>query len=99
MHRCQWLTLVIACIGLHSYSSVDAQETKPQPEIEYRADVEYGTGGDKKLRLHLAYPKAKGEKRAALVFIHGGGWAAGSRNDLTNQIQHAARHGYVAISV
>lgn len=99
MRRCPGIALIVACWGMHALVPVLAQEAKPDPEVEYRAEVEYGTGGGKKLRLHLAYPKSAGEKRPGLIFIHGGGWAAGSRNDLSNQIKYAARHGYVAISV
>lgn len=99
MHGVRFFMLAVTVMCCSEAVTTFAQDAKAQPEVEYRPDVEYGTGGDKKLRLHLAYPKEKGEKRPALVFIHGGGWAAGSRNDLSNQIQYAARQGYVAISV
>lgn len=91
---CAMLIAIPCCAPV----SLQGQESTPQVEVEYRTNVEYGTGGDKKLRLHLALPKA-GEKRPGLVFIHGGGWAAGSRDDLSQQIQFAARQGYVAVSV
>ncbi len=78
---------------------VFAEDAPVQPEVEYRPNVEYGTGGRQKLRLHLALPQGGGEKRPGLLFIHGGGWAAGNRDDLSNQIQYAARQGYVAVSV
>ncbi len=93
------ISLLVYCTCCFVAAPLIAQEAKPQPEVEVRTDVEYGTGGGKKLRLHLALPKTGDEKRPSLVFIHGGGWAAGSRDDLKNQIQYAARHGYAAISV
>lgn len=76
-----------------------ADEAPNSPGVEYRPNVQYGMGGDHKLRLHLALPQANGQKRPALLFIHGGGWAAGHRDDLIKQIQYAARQGYVAASV
>lgn len=97
MRPSRWIAATIG-IQLCLLASLQAQEATPEADVEYRANVEYGTGGDKKLRLHLALPKT-GEKRPGLLFIHGGGWAAGSRDDLTNQIKFAARQGYVAASV
>lgn len=69
-----------------------------QAGIEFRTDVEYGTGGGKPLTLHLARPTGIG-KYPALMFIHGGGWAGGNKNDLKEPIRAAARQGYVAVSV
>jgi gluconolactonase len=69
-----------------------------QAEIELREDVEFGTGGGKTLTLHLARPIGNG-KFPALLFIHGGGWSGGNKNDLKDPIQAAARLGYVAVSV
>ena len=70
-----------------------------EPEIEFRADVEYGTGGDQKLTLHAALPKDSQSARHGLVFIHGGGWAAGNKNDLKEAAREAAKKGYVSVSV
>lgn len=70
-----------------------------EPEIELRPDVEYGTGGDQKLTLHAALPKDEQSTRPGLVFIHGGGWAGGNKNDLKGPIRKAAMKGYVAVSV
>ena len=70
-----------------------------EPEIDFRPDVEYGTGGDQKLTLHLALPGNSEKARPALVFIHGGGWAGGKKDDLNDPIREAAQKGYVAVSV
>ncbi len=70
-----------------------------EPEIDFRPDVEYGTGGDQKLTLHAALPKDDQSARPALVFIHGGGWAGGNKNDLKDAAREAATKGYVAVSV
>jgi acetyl esterase/lipase len=69
-----------------------------QAGIEFREDVEFGTGGGKTLTLHLARPTGSG-KFPAIVFIHGGGWAGGNKNDLKDVIRAAARQGFVAVSV
>jgi acetyl esterase/lipase len=49
--------------------------------------------------LHLALPKDAPSARPVLVFIHGGGWAGGNKNDLKDPIREAAQKGYVAVSV
>lgn len=67
--------------------------------VEFREDVEYGTGGGEKLTLNLAKPaKAEGEL-PVLVYIHGGGWAGGNKKDLNQAIMDAAARGYLAVSV
>ncbi len=91
--------VLVGVVGFCVSAPLAAEDASAPLEVELRPDVEYGTGGGKKLRLHLALPKSGDEKRPGLIFIHGGGWAAGNRDDLKNQIQYAARQGYVAISV
>ena len=51
-------------------------------------------GGEQQLRLDLAEPDpaVHGEgPYPAVVFIHGGGWEAGSKNAYATEIQDAAR--------
>lgn len=78
---------------------VGAVPPKAADGIEFRENVEYGTGGGTKLTLHLARPADIKEPLPCLVFIHGGGWAAGNKNDLKDAVRDAARRGYVAVSV
>jgi acetyl esterase/lipase len=69
------------------------------PQIELTKDVQYGTGGEDKLHLDIAWPKENTEPRPCIVFIHGGGWAAGRRSAHVGQVEAAARAGYVAATV
>ena len=69
------------------------------PEIELKRDVQYGTGGEEKLQLDIAWPKESTQPRPCIVFIHGGGWAAGRRSAHVGQVEAAARAGYVAATV
>src|SRR5258708_4320036 len=70
-----------------------------EPDVEFRPDVEYGTGGGEKLTLHVALPKTSEGARPGLVFIHGGGWAGGKKDDLKDAIRDAALKGYATVSV
>lgn len=68
-------------------------------EIEFRRDVVYGNVGELQLKLDLAAPKNLRAAAPALVAIHGGGWAAGRKEDFGDIIRAAAGRGYVAVSV
>jgi acetyl esterase/lipase len=68
-------------------------------EVVVEQNVTYGTGGDENLQLDLARPKDGDGPFAAIVFIHGGGWAGGNRQAFRSKIEQAARKGYVAASI
>lgn len=72
-------------------------------KIVSQLDVPTCMGGDVQLYADLAYPEGKAENEAAprpaLIFIHGGGWTQGSRKDMREFVNEAARRGYVAASV
>src|SRR5262249_14964593 len=68
-------------------------------EVELKEDIEYGTGGGEKLKLHLAKPKGTTAPVPGIVYIHGGGWRAGNKNMHKVMIKEAAADGFVAVSV
>lgn len=69
------------------------------PDIEFRKDVQYGTGGDAPLYLNLARPKQRSGKLPVAAVIHGGGWSGGNKDMHDPQIRDLARHGYLAVSI
>ena len=63
-------------------------------------NVGYGTADGQALRLDLYRPMApSAAPRPAVVFVHGGGWAAGDKRDFDGAAQALAQQGYVALSV
>ncbi len=50
------------------------------------------------LKLDLARPEGAGPF-PAIVFIHGGGWYLGDRQGYRDEIEEAARRGYVAVTI
>lgn len=70
-----------------------------KPEFSLERDVVYGKGAGEDLKLNLCRPKETGSPRPCVLVIHGGGWAAGSREGHNPQIQELARRGYVAVTV
>ncbi len=63
-------------------------------------DIAYGTADGQRLLLDLYRPKTpSAAPHPAVVFVHGGGWAAGDKRDFADGAQGLARLGYVALSV
>lgn len=72
----------------------------PLPEtVEAIADIEYGCVGERALTLDLYRPKQIGSPVPALVFIHGGGWEGGKKNDYRLYCMRFAKHGYVVATI
>jgi acetyl esterase/lipase len=89
--------LLMASLLLFSLATVSrgAEDTK----IKTTHDVTYTKVGDRELKLDIAEPAEGDGPFPAVVFIHGGGWAAGDKASYRPLLDVLARHGYVAISV
>lgn len=73
-----------------------------QGDIAITRDIPYRKGNSEAWKLDMAAPVAKSDKpRPALVIVHGGGWAGGSKSvDVYQKMMtDYARKGYVAINV
>jgi acetyl esterase len=77
-----WQAGMLACV---------AEETKPQTQYVYK------TIGNRKLTLDLDYPTdwKSSDKRPAIVFFFGGGWAQGSPVQFKPQADYLAKRGLV----
>jgi len=63
-------------------------------------NVVYGTADGRPLRLDVYRPSSpSAAPRPAVLFVHGGGWAAGDKRDFDGGAAELARQGYVAFSV
>ncbi len=67
--------------------------------VDVRRGVEYGKGGDVPLKLDLYSPKAKNDPKPALIFVHGGGWKSGRRDDYRYYGIKFAQRGFVVASI
>ncbi|HVC97390.1 MAG TPA: alpha/beta hydrolase [Pirellulales bacterium] len=77
----------------------DDQKEGKKYEVEFRPDVVFGTGAGEDLTLDLALPKGTHAAAPGLVFIHGGGWQSGNKDDFAAQAKEAAAAGYLAVSI
>jgi len=68
-------------------------------DIEVRRGVVYGQSRQQTLELDLFRPIADSAPRPGIVFVHGGGWHAGSREQFAWHAEQCAQRGYVCISI
>ncbi|HEY2837519.1 MAG TPA: alpha/beta hydrolase [Pirellulales bacterium] len=85
--------VVLLAIGATDVARAD------EPEIDFQSGVVYGKGGEEELKLDIASPKGLDHPVPAIIFIHGGGWAAGSRDHMAGFVKQAAGRGFVAATV
>jgi acetyl esterase/lipase len=106
------LSRVLFCAAILSFSaSVLAQEkpkkkAEPKPikvpdSVVYERDVQYGSAGDRALKLDVIRPKAERDRpRPVVVWIHGGGWRGGDKSSGLPLLLSLATGGeYVCFSV
>ena len=63
-------------------------------------DVVYGEVDGQKLLVDIYHPGDSATRtRPALVLVHGGAWAAGSRHDFKDMAVELAKEGYVVFSI
>src|SRR2546428_2021988 len=67
-------------------------------DIKIEKDVVIGKGGDTDLRCDIYRPPAGTEKHMALVHLHGGGFARGSKDTLGAKVTPITTRGYVSIA-
>jgi acetyl esterase/lipase len=77
----------------------DIQSKSKEVEVELRKDIVYGTGAGENLLLDLATPKGLTHPVPGIIWIHGGAWQGGRKDEFEKLIRDSARAGYVAISI
>lgn len=96
------LTALLATGQQQAAETTLVADVKAEPkavEVELTKDIVYGTGAGENLLLDLATPKGLNNPAPGLIFIHGGAWQGGSKDEFESLIRDAARAGYVAVSI
>lgn len=73
-------------------------QTSRVADIKIEKDVVVGKGGDVDLHCDIYRPPPGTEKRMALVHLHGGGFARGSKDTLAEKVKPITARGYVSIA-
>lgn len=90
---------VTSAILLGRIKLIDAKNISLPDKVEEILDIEYGTGGERKLQLDLYLPKGRTKVTPAIIFIHGGAWKGGKRGDMKFYCVKFAEKGYVTATV
>lgn len=76
------------------------QKPSKLPEgVKLQRDVVYATVGDRKLVLDLYLPEKVSKPLPMVVWIHGGGWRNGSKDNAASRLNPVLTRGYAAASV
>ena len=68
-------------------------------DVSFEKDVVYGKTKGVDLKLDLSHPQSGDGPFPCVLCIHGGGWAAGSKNGYDGMIKDFAKKGYVAATI
>jgi acetyl esterase/lipase len=77
-----------------------AETVTMPPGVELIEDVEFGSGGDRALGMHIVRPTNPPRRpMPVIVFVHGGWWRAGNRDSGIPSLVPLAEAGYFCASV
>jgi acetyl esterase/lipase len=93
------IALAFALILFADSSAMAQKETPITETVSFEKGIEYSNPDDQHLQLNLARPKVGEGPFPCVLFIHGGGFRAGSRDGYNSQIVKLADKGYVAVTV
>ncbi len=78
--------------------TIDAKNIQTPDNIKEILGIEYGKVGDRSLQLDLYVPEHT-KPVPGIIFIHGGGWYKGNRNDMKFYTVEYAKKGYVTATI
>lgn len=70
----------------------------PAGRVRVEYDVIFGRGGGRDLKCNVYHPPQPGERRPAVLLVHGGGWVSGDRSQLHGYGILLGRIGYVCVA-
>jgi acetyl esterase/lipase len=96
------LGLLLAAVThtvVHAQQSQANRDVRLAGEVQISRDIPYTADGHKRQKLDLYVPQRKdGGKPPLVIWIHGGGWALGSKNNIGN-CRWVLAEGYALASV
>ena len=91
--------LVLALFFSFSARVFPGDLLKSIENVSVEANLVYGKGGERDLKLTLYYPIQGEGPYPAIVFIHGGGWRAGHPGHFARQAMYLTANGYVCACI
>lgn len=91
-----FMSIIAFFAGLFQSGKKPAEPT-PAPAVRTFYDVAYGTV--ERQTLDLVLPGGAAEERGLILFIHGGAWIFGNKDQYRSALQSAAELGYAAAAI
>lgn len=90
--------LITTCLFAQEKKGIEIGSLLQKPDMK---EIVYKTIGDANLKIYYISPSnvKTGDKRAAVVFIHGGGWVAGGADVFFMHARYFALRGAVGFSI
>src|SRR5688572_33230173 len=95
MNRRGFIGMTFAATAVPAFATT---QNPPADGVTVEKDIPFGKGGDLELKLDIYRPPKGKEKRMATIHFHGGGFAGGSKDTLSERIRPYAALGYTAIA-
>jgi acetyl esterase/lipase len=97
------LTCMLAIVGtavlLAQQKRAEVPPFKLPAGVTIDHDLVYARYGSRELKLDLYRPESGAGPFPGIVFIHGGGWRAGTRTQFRRQAAYLATKGFVSVSI
>ena len=91
---------VMAAIAIQQVKLINQQGPDPNSVgVTFLQDVEYGKVGDRPLLLDLYIPKTLTKPTPGMIFLHGGGWTNGNKDEYHCYCVRYAARGYVVATI
>jgi len=99
--RSNWLigitaTIILAGCGKSAPTVADAP---PAPAVAKPETITYSKTPDGELKMDIYKANPSADHHAAILLIHGGGWAGGDRALMAEIASYIAAHGFLAASI
>lgn len=87
-------------IGQEDQAAKQKNHLRVPSGVAMQRDVVYGKGGDRDLTMHVLTPKERSQQPSPVfVWIHGGGWQAGSKDGGIYVASQFVRKGFVGATI
>src|SRR5579862_5639671 len=102
MKTCPYRYSIVLCAVLFAFSAgaFGLEQPKVPDDVVVQRDVEFGTGGVQKLKLHIIRPKTlPNEPMPVLVCINGSAWMKDNKDLSIPKLITAAQRGYFGVTI